>query len=269
MLFPYLVLAFLLGLSLGSFANVCIYRIPRRESIVTPRSHCPHCQVLISWHGNIPLLSFLILRGKCSHCQGRISGQYPLVELVMGGLSLLTLSQFPIPLSYGLYVVFFVTPLVILAAIDLKHMVLPDIITLPGIAVGILVHGVLSPEPWTQALKESLLGVLVGGGILFIVGTLYEKLRHREGMGGGDVKLMAMIGAFLGWKMAALVIFSSSFLGVVGGLLALLLSRSKRGEEGPAQIPYGPFLALAALLALFYGHQFLNWYLGLTYNIYH
>ena len=264
MVFFYSILAVIFGLLVGSFANVCIHRIPRGESIVTPRSHCPQCQVMIRWYDNIPLVSYLLLRGRCRQCHGIILWQYPLVEGLCGFLSWFVFVQFPSPYEYFVYSLLFVTPLVILSVIDLRHMILPDVIILPGIFVGCAVHVFFFSPPVTKALVDSLIGILVGGGILLLMGYLYEKMRHQEGMGGGDIKLAAMIGAFLGWKLSLFVIFVSSFLGVVGGLLVLIVTRQGR----QARIPYGPFLALAGLLALFYGNSLMTAYLHWTQRLY-
>jgi leader peptidase (prepilin peptidase)/N-methyltransferase len=243
------------GTFIGSFLNVCICRLPRGESIVTPRSHCPHCQKMIGWYDNIPILSYVVLRGKCRGCKAPISPQYPLVEAVTGLFSLLLMLRFGPSLGYLFYFAF-VAALIVITVIDLYHQIIPDVISLPGIGVGLL-GSLLLPG---LSFVNSLIGMFLGGGSLFLVATVYQWLFKREGMGGGDVKLLAMIGAFLGWRAVILTILLSSLIGSVTGILIILL----KGKDFKYAIPYGPFLSLGAVLCLFYGEAMIRWYFSLN-----
>lgn len=256
--------AFLLGLILGSFLNVCIWRLPRGESIVAPRSHCPQCGRMISWYDNIPVLSFLFLRGRCRSCERKISPQYPVVELITGGLSLLVYLKFGGGLPYLFYFLLLTAPLVAISFIDLEHKIIPDVISLPGIFAGLTSSLLLSQHGFAEPLLQSLLGMLTGGGILFAISWIYERLRHQEGIGGGDIKLAAMLGAFFGWKGILTILFFSSLLGSLVGVVMVLFS----GKNLKLIIPYGPFLASGALIYLFYGKEIIRWYLSLTQFIY-
>lgn len=249
---------FLMGLCVGSFANVCIYRIPLRKSVVRPRSFCPHCQGKISWYDNIPLVSYLLLKGQCRSCKAEIPWQYPVVELLLGLLSVAVYLYMADPWEYAAYYFLFVTPLVILSFIDLKHMVIPDIISLPGIVAGFFTYLQFSGRPYPDAVLKSFLGLLLGGSLLFLIGWLYQRLRKVEGIGGGDVKLMAMIGAFLGAESVVFVLMISAFVGALIGVVIMFFQR----KDTKLAIPYGPFLSLAALLYLFYGPPIIRWYFG-------
>ncbi len=252
------------GLVVGSFLNVCIYRLPHGQSIVVPRSYCPECGHFIHWYDNIPVLSFLFLKGRCRFCSKKISFRYPLVELIAGGLSLLVYYKFGGGLPYLFYFLFLTAPLITITFIDLDHRIIPDLISIPGIPVGFLTSVLLSDLPLTKAALASLLGILTGGGSLFLISWFYEKLRQQEGIGGGDVKFAAMLGAFFGWKGVLMILFLSSLLGSVVGVFAMTVSR----QGLKTVIPYGPFLAGAALLHLFYGPEIIQWYLNLTSNLY-
>lgn len=235
------VLFFLFGAIWGSFANVVIYRLPRGESVVTPRSRCPQCQSLIPWYLNIPLFSWILLRGRCAQCKAAIPWRYPLVELLMGfvfaaiffryGLSLLTLEY--LIFAFGLITASF---------IDLDHMILPDRFTLSGIVIGLL-GAWLNPE---RAFLDALLGVLLGGGFLLAIAYFYLVVRKIEGMGGGDIKLLAWIGAVCGVQSLLFVLVASSLLGLIFGIFYLL--RSNEGMK--TGIPFGPYLSAAALIFL-------------------
>lgn len=190
-----LISSIIFGALIGSFLNVCILRLPQEESIVTPGSHCPHCKKPITFYDNIPLVSYLVLKGKCRQCRGSISLQYPLIEGITALSSLLLIMKFGPSLSF-LFYFSFVAALIVITVIDLYHQIIPDVISLPGIGVGLLAS-LMIPQ---ITFFNSLIGILIGGGSLFLVATLYQWLFKREGMGGGDVKLLAMIGAFLGWK---------------------------------------------------------------------
>ncbi len=249
------IVSILFGGMIGSFLNVCICRLPKNESIVWPGSHCPHCQQAIKFYDNIPLLSYFLLRGKCRHCEGPISIQYPLVEGITVLSSLLLIMTFGPSLAFLFYFAF-VAALIVVTVIDLYHQIIPDVISIPGIVVGLLAS-LLIPE---ISFWNSLIGILVGGGSLFLVATLYQWLFKREGMGGGDVKLLAMIGAFLGWKAVLLTIILSSLIGSITGILIMVL----KGKDFKYAIPFGPFLSLGAVIALFYGESLIRWYLYLN-----
>ena len=249
------IFSFFLGAMIGSFLNVCIYRIPKGESIVFPGSHCPHCQHPIPFYDNIPVLSYLWIKGKCRSCHHPISLQYPIVETVTAISSLLLFLTFGPSWSYLIYFAF-TTALIVITVIDLYHQIIPDVISLPGIGAGLLVS-LVHPQ---ITFFNSLFGVLLGGGSLFLVATVYQWLFKREGMGGGDVKLLAMIGAFLGWKAVILTILLSSLIGSVTGVVLMLI----KGKDFKYAIPFGPFLSLGAILSLFYGEKIIRWYLYLN-----
>jgi len=246
------IISIILGAMVGSFLNVCIYRLPKEESIIWPRSHCPTCKKMIRFYDNIPLISYLLLRGRCRYCKGPISLQYPLVEGITALSSLFLIIKFGPSLSYLFYFAF-VAALIAITVIDLYHQIIPDGISLPGIGVGLLASLVI-PQ---ITFFNSLMGILLGGGSLFLVATLYEWIFKREGMGGGDVKLLAMIGAFLGWKAVILTILLSSLIGSITGILIMIL----KGKDFKYAIPFGPFLSMGAVIALFYGENLIRWYL--------
>jgi leader peptidase (prepilin peptidase) / N-methyltransferase len=249
------VYSFIFGLLVGSFLNVCICRIPVEQSIVSPGSHCPRCERPIRFYDNIPLMSYLILGGKCRYCRASISLQYPLIEGVTALSSLLLFLRFGPSLDYLFYFAF-VAALITITVIDLYHQIIPDVISLPGLAVGLLASLIL-PE---ITFLNSVFGTLLGGGSLFLVATVYQWLFKREGMGGGDVKLLAMIGAFLGWKAVILTIFLSSLIGSVTGIALILV----KGKDFKYAIPFGPFLSVGAVISLFYGESLMRWYLYLN-----
>lgn len=249
---PY-VYIFLIGTAIGSFLNVCIYRIPEGLSVIKPRSRCPKCGTTIRWYQNIPILSFLFLGGKCGSCRARIPLRYSLVEALTGVLFavvLLYLGLSPATLVYWL----FVSALVVITFIDLDHQIIPDVISLPGIVFGFLCSFAIPWLSWT----DSLLGILLGGGSLWLVAVLYELVAKKEGMGGGDIKLLAMLGAFLGWKAILPIIFISSLVGSLVGVPLMLMKKA----DSKLAIPFGPFLALGALIYLFWGPQLIAWYLA-------
>jgi leader peptidase (prepilin peptidase)/N-methyltransferase len=243
---------FFLGAILGSFLNVCIYRLPKRESILSPPSHCPHCSEPIRFYDNIPIISYLLLRGKCRHCKGHISFRYPVVEVLSSLLSLALLVKYGLTLQSLLFLLFSAA-LVIITFIDLDYQIIPDSISIPGIFFGIGASFFIPMMSWL----ESLFGILIGGSFLLLVATGYKWLTGREGMGGGDVKLLAMIGAWLGWKAIPFVLFSSSLIGVLIGGGSLLIN--KKGLR--YKIPFGPFLALSSIIYIFFGPEIINWYI--------
>ncbi len=242
----------LLGLSVGSFLNVCVHRLPRGESLVRPASRCPHCGYVLRWYDNIPVLSYALLRGRCRLCRGGIAFRYPALELATLAVFLVHGAVFG---WSGLLVVrlLFACALVVLFAIDLEHHLLPDVITLPGIVAGLAASLAFPP-----GIVSAVIGVLAGGGVLWLIGEAYFRYSGQEGMGGGDVKMLAMIGAFLGWKLVLVTLVLSSVAGSVIGLLVIAL---KRGGMKYA-LPYGTFLALGALAASLVGERLVNWYVG-------
>ena len=249
------IISIVFGALVGSFLNVCIFRLPKEESIIWPGSHCPHCKNAIKFYDNIPVVSYFLLRGRCRYCKGSISLQYPLVEGITALSSLVLFIKFGPSLSYLFYFAF-VAALIVITVIDLYHQIIPDAISLPGIGVGLLAS-LLIPQ---ITLFNSLIGILLGGGSLFIVATFYQWLFKREGMGGGDIKLLAMIGAFLGWKAVLLTILLSSLIGSVTGILMMVV----KGKDFKYAIPFGPFLSLGAVISMFYGEEIVRWYLYLN-----
>jgi leader peptidase (prepilin peptidase) / N-methyltransferase len=240
------IFSFVFGLLFGSFANVAILRVPNEQSVVKPRSRCPKCEKPIAWFDNIPVLSWLFLRAKCRHCQTPISMRYPLVELITALLFWGVFNQFGFSFHLLELWIFFLG-LVIVTFIDFDHFLLPDVFTLPGIALG-LAGSFLSSQ---RTPLDSFLGLLFGGGFLWALAYFYFLIRNEEGMGGGDIKLLAWIGAVLGWQAIPFVIVTSSVTGSVVGVLAAL--RSDKGLK--TMIPFGPYLALGAVLFVFIHSQ--------------
>ncbi len=243
---------FAVGAAVGSFLNVCIVRLPRKLSLVKPGSHCPHCQSPIRFYDNIPLLSYLVLRGKCRNCKARISARYFLVEGLSGLMALALFKTFGLSPEFLVYFIFF-SALLVIIFIDLDTWTIPDVITLPGVVAGVAASFLL---PHLN-LWQSLLGLLTGGGVLFLVAMGYQLLRKREGMGGGDIKLLAMIGAFLGLPGVIYTLLASSLAGSLAGVLMMFKDKS----GGATRIPFGPFLALAAMSYVFWGPTLIGWYL--------
>jgi leader peptidase (prepilin peptidase)/N-methyltransferase len=247
-----LVLVAVLGLAVGSFLNVCIHRLPRGNSIVSPGSNCPNCGYVLRWYDNIPVLSYAMLRGRCRGCNAPISIRYPIVEII----TMVVFAAHYLVFGPDILLVprlLFATALIVLFAIDLEHHLLPNVITLPGIVVGLAFSTMLPP-----GIVDALIGVIAGGGVLWLVGEAYYRYSGQEGMGGGDVKMLAMIGGFLGWKLMVLTLVLSSILGSVVGVLVIAF---RRGGMKYA-LPYGTFLSLAALVASLFGGRILEWYLG-------
>ncbi len=248
-----LAFVFAYGAIIGSFLNVCIARLPEGRSIVRPPSHCPKCQSSIAWYDNVPILSYLLLAGRCRTCRVRISAIYPAVEVLTGALAVALFLRLGPTLAFAGYFAF-AAALVVITFIDLDHQIIPDVISLPGIVVG-LAFSLVSP---LVTPTDALLGVLVGGGTLLTVAWLYQKLRGVEGMGGGDVKLLAMIGAFLGWQSIFVTLFVGSVIGSIIGVVVMLYE----GADTKLAIPFGPFLAGGALVYLFFGDRILAFYFG-------
>ncbi len=252
---------FLFGAVVGSFLNVCIHRMPREESIVNPPSHCPHCNERIRWYDNIPLVSFIVLRGKCRHCGASISPRYLFIELLTASLFLAVWLKYEFQWIAPIYWVL-VGGLLASTFIDFEHYIIPNEITYGGILVGIAASLLYPPlqevETIGASVLRSLIGGLTGGVTLLVIAFVGEKIFKKEAMGMGDVKFIAAIGAFLGWKAALFAIFASSLIGGVVGLMLVVTSRKGWGSR----IPYGPYIALGALLWVFFGREFLRWYFG-------
>jgi leader peptidase (prepilin peptidase)/N-methyltransferase len=248
-----LTILILLGLAVGSFLNVCIHRLPRGESLALPPSRCPACEYRLRWFDNLPVISYAVLAGRCRKCRRPISIRYPLVELTTMALFVMHGEVF----GWSALLVprlLFACAMIVLFAIDLEHHLLPNVITLPAIAIGLISSAVLPP-----GIVDAVIGVVLGGGVLWLIGEAYFRYSGHEGMGGGDVKMLAMIGAFLGWKLVLVTLVLSSVAGSVIGLFVILI---KRGGMKYA-LPYGTFLALGALVASLAGDHIVNWYVSL------
>ena len=241
------------GAVIGSFLNVVIYRLPLGKSVVWPSSACPHCARELMWYENIPVLSYLALRGRCRTCGAGISVQYPLVEALTAAMFAAAWWYFG-PGSLLASRLIFGCALIALFAIDLEHQLLPNKITLPGIVVG-FVFSLFGPPGWLS----SLIGIAVGAGVLWGIAEAYYRIRHEEGLGMGDVKMLAMVGAFLGWPLTLMTLMLASVSGTVIGLILIV---TKRGGMKYA-LPFGTFLALGAAVAATVGPQVLAWYLGM------
>jgi leader peptidase (prepilin peptidase)/N-methyltransferase len=269
--------AFLFGLVVGSFLNVVIHRLPLGESVVSPRSRCPRCGTPISPADNVPVLSWLLLRGRCRSCAEPIAVRYPLVELANGLLWAALALRFGFGLPLFVWAVF-CSALLVITLIDLDHTIIPDAITLPGMVIGLgvsfgmpsrqsalaeLLHHALRLDRLPGALGsvtfwDSLLALLIGGGFFYAVAEISFVLLKREGMGGGDIKLTAMLGAFLGLRDLSLAIFASLVTGSLVGIALMALGRKTRKDV----IPFGPFLALGGIMAVFWGERLVDWYLS-------
>jgi leader peptidase (prepilin peptidase)/N-methyltransferase len=248
------VYAFGVGAIIGSFLNVLIVRLPRREDFFVKRSHCPRCQAVIRWYDNVPLLSYLILRGKCRHCQQPISTQYPLIELATGLLFVVSFQLYGLSLQMVLVDVI-IAMLLVVTIIDFRHYIIPDLITIPGIVAGLvfsLVNPLLSP-------LDSAIGLVAGGASLYLFAVAGEYLFKKEALGGGDIKLAAMLGAWLGWQNMIIIFFGGALLGLIFALVQMARSSQVRETR---LIPFGPFLSLAAVITLFWGEELINFYIN-------
>ena len=249
-----LVFAFALGAVMGSFANVVIFRLPQGQSIVTPGSRCPSCRTPIRWYDNIPIASYLVLGARCRSCRMPISPRYPLVEALTGLLFAGLVLRFGIG-STTAVLALFSWALVVVTFIDFDHRIIPDVISLPGVLIGVAA----SLLPGFPRPVDSIIGLAVGGGFLFLVLFAYEKVMKDEGMGMGDVKLLAMIGAFLGWQALPVTVLVASISGTLTGV-AFALAKGEPVRKFP--VPFGPFLALGALIHIFFGVEIILWYLA-------
>ncbi|MCP4684294.1 MAG: prepilin peptidase [bacterium] len=242
----------LLGLCIGSFLNVVIYRIPRDKKVRSGRSFCPGCEKQLKWYHNVPLLSFLVLRGKCGFCGARISFRYPLVEALNALCWLYFAWEFGLTLQLGVFA-FLSSALIAIFFIDLDFQIIPDLITLPGMVVGLGI----SFLPDGIGIVSSLIGLLVGGGALYLVALLGDWLFKKESMGGGDIKMAAMLGAFLGWQKVLFIFLASAGIGLVVSVILMIFSAKLRQQR---MVPFGPFIATAAMLAIIWGDQIIAYY---------
>jgi len=250
------VIVIILGLCVGSFLNVCIYRLPLGKSIRVPvRSFCPRCSHVIPWYDNIPFFSFFFLRGRCRFCGGKISFVYPIVELLTAGIFFAVYKKYGLSFNSLAYILL-CCGLVVSSFVDLKHRIIPDEISVGGIIVGFLFNAGFvfsSHRPYDfYPLINSLLGIIIGGAIIYISGVIGNYIFKKESMGGGDVKLLAMVGAFLGYKKALFTFFAAPFFGTVVGIYVLIKKKDHI-------IPYGPFLSLAAFISLFWYEPIMKW----------
>jgi len=244
---------FILGLIVGSFSNVCIYRIPRNESIIYPASHCPKCRTIIKAIDNIPIISYILLKGRCRNCKSKISIQYPIVELLTGLIYLIIYLTYGLSIQTLIYIILS-SALIIIAFIDLNEQIVPDVISLPGVVIGFILSFFVPYIPFIN----SGLGVVVGGGIILIIGLGGSVIFKKEAMGGGDVKLAAMIGAFLGWRYIVISLFLGFFLGALAGIF-LIMAKIKSRED---MVPFGPFIVLGSFITLLWGEKIITWYIG-------
>jgi leader peptidase (prepilin peptidase)/N-methyltransferase len=247
-----LTLIFILGSVFGSFLNVCIYRIPRNISIVFPSSFCPTCKKNIPFYYNIPIIGYIILKGKCKFCNEKISIRYPFIEGLTGCLALLCYLNWDLNLAILHFL--FLSSLIVITFIDIDFQIIPDVISLPAILISFF----LSIFVLNRSFISTILAILIGGGIFFIIGKIYELVAKKEGLGGGDVKLMAYFGGYLGLKSIFFIIFVSSLFGTIYGLSLMIL----HGKKSSQAIPFGPFLSLGAFLYLFFGDRMILWYLS-------
>ena len=247
------VLIFILGLIVGSFSNVCIYRIPKNESIVYPASHCPKCHSPIKPVDNIPLLSYILLKGRCRNCKSKISIQYPIVEFLTGLIYLIIYLTYGLSIQSLIYIILS-SALIIIAFIDLNEQIVPWVISLPGIVLGFILSFFV---PYISFVNSAL-GVVVGGGIILSIRLAGSVIFKKEAMGMGDIELAAMIGAFLGWRYITISLFLGFFLGALAGIILIMLKIKSREDT----VPFGPFIVLGSLITLLWGEKIISWYLG-------
>jgi leader peptidase (prepilin peptidase)/N-methyltransferase len=252
-LYPYTLVA-LFGLCIGSFLNVVIYRLPLNKQVSAGRSICPHCQTQLRWYHNVPLLSWLVLRGKCGFCGGRISMRYPLVEALNAVAWVYFFSRFGWSVELAVFA-FLSSVLLAIFFIDLDHQIIPDVITLPGMVLGLAV----SLAPGGLTILQSAIGLVVGGGSLYLIALLGDWLFKKESMGGGDIKMAAMLGAFLGWQKVLFVFLASAVIGLAISVVLMVFSEKLRANR---VVPFGPFIALAAMLAIVWGDQIIGFYVS-------
>lgn len=264
-------LAFLFGLLIGSFLNVCIHRWPIEKSVVRPRSHCPKCEQQLSWYENVPLISYVLLRGRCRHCGETISWRYPAVEVLNGFLYFAAVAQFGLePISFK--AMLFGSMMLALIFTDLEQFLLPDELTLGGMVIGLALSPFLfimpgatqliwliagtQPEPWLASVTESVCGAVLFGGMLWATREIYYRVRGVDGLGFGDVKLAAMMGAFWGVNYTLIILVVGSIVGALFGTTLVLLG----GKRWSHEMPYGSYLGAAAILVTFWGDDLIGWY---------
>ncbi len=256
------IIFFIFGSLIGSFLNVCIYRVPEGRSIVTPSSRCSSCGTPVRFYDNIPILSYIILGGKCRDCKTKLSFQYPFVEFLNAALYVLALHLFgPDSISVLAVYLVFISTLIVIFFIDLEHQIIPNSITLPGIPIAVLLGSFVLPDPFNPSEKlgftSSVIGFIAGGGSFYLIAVIGKAILKKDAMGGGDIKMMAMVGGLLGWKAIILTTFVGSLFGSIIGVALITI----KGREWGSKIPFGPYLALGALVSLFWGHDILRWYL--------
>lgn len=244
---------FAFGACIGSFLNVCIYRLPLKISVVTPPSSCPVCKTKIRYYDNIPILGYLFLRGKCRTCETRISAKYPAVEFLTGMMAVASFFSFGLTFHALAYFIF-ISSLIVITFIDIDYRIIPNVITLPGIPIAILTASFVLPE---MTLLKSIAGLLAGGGSLYLVAFTYGLITGKEGMGFGDIKLLAMIGALTGIEGVILTVLLSSISGTLAGICTMIVQKRK---DLKLAIPFGPFLSLGSIIYVFFGEQIINWY---------
>ncbi len=252
---PLLTAAFIFGACIGSFLNVCIHRIPKGQSVAFPGSSCPFCKHSIPWYLNIPIVSFVVLKGRCRQCDTPISARYPAVEILAGIVSAALVFKFGLTIP-SLFWFVFISVLIIISFIDMDLQIIPDILSLPGIVI-FASSFIFIPE---ITLRDTITGILLGGGSLYAVALTYYFIRKEEGMGGGDIKLLAMIGAATGWKGVLFTIMTGSLLGTIAGIMIMIATRI---TDIKLRIPFGPYLSAGAVLYIFFGKQIIQWYWGI------
>jgi leader peptidase (prepilin peptidase)/N-methyltransferase len=245
------VYTFIMGACIGSFLNVCIHRLPAYKSIVRPPSSCPACNTPIRFYDNIPIVSYILLRGRCRHCHAGISFRYVCVEIITGLSALISVMKYGFSVQ-ALIIFSFISALIVITYIDMDHKIIPNRITLPGIPICLLASFAF-PE---LAFKDAVLGLIAGGGSLFLIAWSYKAITKKDGMGGGDIKLLAMIGAMIGWQGVVFTIYVASALGTVIGL-PLMLAKRKNMKYA---IPFGPFLSIGSITYIFFGTRVIDWY---------
>jgi leader peptidase (prepilin peptidase) / N-methyltransferase len=252
------IIIFVFGACIGSFLNVCIYRIPDSRSIIKPGSTCPQCHSSIRFYDNIPIFSYFWLMGKCRYCGAKISSRYPIIEFLTGMVACACFIKFGLSIEAAVYFCF-IAVLLVISFIDIDHQIVPDTISLPSIPIGLVASLIL---PSIHFL-EAVIGMLIGGGILYLIAWSYQIITGKEGMGGGDIKLLAMIGAFIGWKGVLVDIFIASASGALVGVFLMLVAHKNMKYA----VPFGPFLSMGAIVYIFWGPELIQWYYsGLTFK---
>ena len=248
-------ISFMIGSCMGSFLNVCIYRIPNKKSIITPPSHCPFCKENIPFYLNLPIVGYCFTKGRCFNCSRTISLRYPFIEILTGILCCISFSYFGLTLE-GLFYFMFISTLVVISFIDFDLQIIPDRISLPGIVIFFFSFFFTGD----MTVKDALLGILLGGGFFYIAGLLYYMIRKKDGMGGGDIKLLAMIGAATGVKGVLFTVVAGSFLGIFSGVIAMI-----RNKDSQSEIPFGPWLSIGSIIYIFWGEALIMGYYKLIF----